>query len=133
MWKDLAHRHENMAPQDQSHRSHRPHPSSRKPYAHPTDRPALRPRLVSPANFVVATRDTGYRSTPQAIAELIDNSIQAGATSVRVEVLNSQDDRYPIEIVVIDDGHGMDAVPLASALTFGGSTRFGECHSLGRY
>lgn len=93
-----------------------------------------RPSLLHPANFILATRDTGYKTTALAIAELIDNSLQAGATEVRVRV--AADERlttHPIEISVADNGSGMDTDTLARALTFGGSTRFGDRSSLGRY
>lgn len=93
----------------------------------------LRPQLVSPANFVLATRDTGYKSTALAVAEFIDNSLQAGAQSVAVDVLTTDDAEYPIELRVIDDGAGMTVETLASALTFGGSSRFDDRTSLGRY
>jgi hypothetical protein len=92
-----------------------------------------RPLLVSPANFLLATRDTGYKSTALAVAEFVDNSLQAGARSVSVEVLQSEDRDYPLELRVIDDGTGMTPEALASALTFGGSTRFDDRTSLGRY
>lgn len=39
----------------------------------------------------------------------------------------------PVEIAVSDDGEGMDADTLARALTFGGSSRFDDRSSLGRY
>ena len=91
------------------------------------------PSLVDPGNFLVATRDTGYKTTALAVAELIDNSLQADATEVRVEVAASGDDEYPIEITVLDNGSGMEQETLAAALTFGGSTRFGDRSSLGRY
>jgi Histidine kinase-, DNA gyrase B-, and HSP90-like ATPase len=94
---------------------------------------AIRPQLVSASNFVLATRDTGYKSTAQAVAEFIDNSLQAGARSVAVEVIAGEDQQYPVELAVTDDGVGMDATTLASALTFGGSSRFGDRSSLGRY
>lgn len=97
------------------------------------ERRRLRPQLVSPANFVLATRDTGYKSTAQAVAEFIDNSLQAGANSVAVEVLHTDDVECPIELRVIDDGTGMTAETLATALTFGGSSRFDDRTSLGRY
>ena len=92
-----------------------------------------RPALVDPANFLVATRDTGYKTTALAIAELIDNSLQADATEVQVEVAAGRDDKFPIEITVFDNGSGMDPDTLSTALTFGGSTRFGDRSSLGRY
>jgi Histidine kinase-, DNA gyrase B-, and HSP90-like ATPase len=93
----------------------------------------LRPQLVSPGNFLLATRDTGYKNTALAVAEFIDNALQAGAQSVSVEVLRSEDAQYPIELRIIDDGAGMAAEVLATALTFGGSTRFDDRTSLGRY
>jgi DNA mismatch repair ATPase MutL len=67
------------------------------------------------------------------MAELIDNSIQAGAENVGVEVSSGKDPRMPVEITVTDDGAGMDAYTLAGALMFGGSSRFDDRSSLGRY
>jgi hypothetical protein len=90
-------------------------------------------QLVDAANFVLATRDSGYRSTSYAIAEFVDNSLQADATSILIDVMPAEDSRYPLELLVIDDGRGMNAATLASALTFGGSSRFGDRSSLGRY
>ncbi|RKT52801.1 histidine kinase/DNA gyrase B/HSP90-like ATPase [Saccharothrix australiensis] len=95
--------------------------------------PAVRPRLVDPANFLFATRDTGYKTTGLAIAELIDNSLQAGARHVKVEAATARSADRQIEITVIDDGGGMDAESLAEALTFGGTSRFNDRSSLGRY
>lgn len=94
---------------------------------------SFRPALVHPANFLLATRDSGYKTTALAVAELIDNSLQACATSVSVDVLTGDDSQFPIELRVVDNGSGMDASTLAGALTFGGSTRFGDRSSLGRY
>ena len=89
--------------------------------------------LVDPANFLLATRDTGYKTTALAIAELIDNSLQAAATEVQVEVAAGRDDEFPLKITVMDNGSGMEPDTLAAALNFGGSTRFGDRSSLGRY
>lgn len=94
---------------------------------------AARPRLVDAANFLVATRDAGYRSTAYAVAEFVDNALQAGAKTVAIDVLPGTEEGYPIELLVVDDGEGMDEQVLASALTFGGSSRFGDRSSLGRY
>ena len=89
--------------------------------------------LINPVNFLIATRDTGYKSTALVVAEFIDNSIQAQAHRVVVEVAASSDARFPVEILVVDDGAGMDAQVLSRALTFGGSSRFNDRSSLGRY
>jgi len=82
---------------------------------------------------VLATRDTGYKTTGLAVAEFVDNALQAGAGSIAVDVAVVEDALYPLELLVTDDGKGMDATTLASALTFGGSSRFDDRSSLGRY
>ena len=87
-------------------------PRSRRPVVR-----GSRPQLVSAGNFVLATRDTGYTSTAQAVAEFVNNSLQAGAGSIAVEVLATNDNESPIEVLVTDDGTGMDAATLSSALT----------------
>lgn len=89
--------------------------------------------LVDPAHFLLATRDSGYKTTALAVAELIDNALQAGATTIAVDVTASHDAAFPIELRVTDNGAGMDAPTLAGALTFGGSSRFDDRSSLGRY
>lgn len=89
--------------------------------------------LIDPVNFLLATRDTGYKSTSLVVAEFLDNSIQAGARSVRVDVSPAADPRHHLEITVTDDGAGMDEDALGNALTFGGSSRFNDRSSLGRY
>lgn len=89
--------------------------------------------LVEPAHFVTATRDSGYRSTAFAVAELIDNAIQAEASCIEVSVIDGAADPYPISIRVVDDGVGMDRVTLGRVLAFGNSSRFDDRSSLGRY
>jgi hypothetical protein len=89
--------------------------------------------LVDPMNFLLATRDTGYKSTSLVVAEFIDNAIQAGAGKVSVNIRPGSDSQFPVEISVADDGAGMDAQTLSCALAFGGSSRFNDRSSLGRY
>ena len=50
-----------------------------------------------------------------------------------VTVSSGNDPQMPVEITVVDDGEGMDASMLGAALTFGGSSRFNDRSSLGRY
>jgi hypothetical protein len=96
-------------------------------------RRANRPQLVDPVNFLLATRDTGYRGTALAVAEFVDNSLQAGARCISVSVVQGEDPKYPLEMMVTDDGWGMDVAALNRSLTFGGSSHFGDRSSLGRY
>ena len=84
--------------------------------------------------FIQATRDSGYKGTDSAVAELVDNSIQANATEISVSLkLNEEEPEYPIAITVTDNGSGMNSNTLRTALQFGGSTRFNNRDGLGRY
>ena len=89
--------------------------------------------IIALDNFIQATRDSGYKDTSSAVAELVDNSLQAGATEI--SVLFTAEDRlkYPIGLKVIDNGCGMDSWTLRTSLRFGGSTRFNDREGLGRY
>ncbi len=88
--------------------------------------------LVDPGQFLSAIRDAGYPSAAAAISELVDNSIQADATEIAIEVaLNSDSGKFTIS--VSDNGRGMTAASTRSALQFGGSTRFNDRTSLGRF
>ncbi len=90
--------------------------------------------IVAVDRFIQATRDSGYKGTSSAVAELIDNSLQAGATKIAVSLTIDEDEnQYPIILTVIDNGCGMDSRTLRSALRFGGSTRFNNRSGLGRY
>jgi anti-sigma regulatory factor (Ser/Thr protein kinase) len=91
--------------------------------------------IIALDKFIQATRDSGYKGTASAISELVDNSIQAGATRIAISVAakSSDEDAKSIEVSVLDNGCGMDPPTLRQALRFGGSTRFGDRRGLGRY
>jgi len=89
--------------------------------------------IVALDNFIQATRDSGYKGTQSSIAEIVDNSLQAGATSIEIEIRQSEADDFPLEISIIDNGKGMDPFTLRQALRFGGSSRFNAREGMGRY
>ena len=90
--------------------------------------------IVAVDKFIQATRDSGYKGTSSAISELVDNSLQAGATSITISLTVDEDDvGRPIIVSIIDNGSGMDLQTLRTALRFGGSTRFNDRNGLGRY
>ena len=90
--------------------------------------------IVALDKFIQATRDSGYKGTSSAVAELIDNSLQAGATEIAVSITVAEtDEAYPLVLSVIDNGSGMDARTLRTALRFGGTSRFNDRNGLGRY
>lgn len=85
--------------------------------------------IVPTALAVTAMRDNGYKNAAYAIAELMDNSIQAGATSVDLicadaEIaLDRRTRRRLHRVAVLDNGRGMDEKTLQIALQFGNGTR----------
>jgi hypothetical protein len=87
--------------------------------------------IVSLDHFIQATRDSGYKGTAAALAELIDNAYEAGATHVDIHIARSAGDQFTI--AVNDNGRGMLPTVLRLALQFGGSTRFNSRKGTGRY
>ncbi|MET8658027.1 ATP-binding protein [Streptomyces griseus] len=85
--------------------------------------------IVTSDLTVKALQDSGYKSTAHAIAELIDNGIEAGADIVELFVVESTDrpsqrSRHRVEkIAVLDNGSGMDPETLRQSLRFGAGTR----------
>lgn len=91
-------------------------------------------KFVADKNFILATRHVGYRNTSTAVAELVDNALQAGATKVDLIVVNDYAERErSLSIAVLDNGLGMKRGVLRNALKFGGSTRFNNRSGLGRF
>ena len=92
--------------------------------------------IFEPRMTVEAMRDSGYRSTTHALAELIDNSIESGATAIEmfgVSRRNSRTGRFTLEeLAVLDDGEGMDGVTLRGSLRYGHGTRR-ERRGIGRF
>jgi Histidine kinase-, DNA gyrase B-, and HSP90-like ATPase len=88
--------------------------------------------LVVASNFVQAARDSGYVSVATALAELVDNSLQADARTIAIVIERPAPEASP-EIQVRDDGHGMDRVQLEACLQFGGTARFNDRRSFGRF
>ena len=90
--------------------------------------------LVADCNFILATRDTGYRDIASAVSEVVDNAVEAAATTIHILVREERaDGKRAISIAVTDDGHGMAAEELSTALQFGGSTRFNSRRGIGRF
>jgi hypothetical protein len=90
--------------------------------------------IVAVQSFIEATRDTGYKSTGSAIAELVDNALEASAKHVNVTIEHAVNAAPNDSIIrVTDDGTGMTPGVLRLALQFGGTTRFGSRVATGRY
>jgi len=70
----------------------------------------------NPAQIVISMRDFGYEFKT-AVADLIDNSIDADATDIYVSLHNTMDGQ--IDFSILDNGDGMDKEGLANALVYG--------------
>jgi hypothetical protein len=95
---------------------------------------------IVPASLAVkAMRDSGYKNTAYAIAELVDNAIQAGSNEVEIlcqeneELVNSRNRRRLNCIAIVDNGCGMNAVSLRRALQFGNGERLADRSGIGRF
>lgn len=82
----------------------------------------------SAARLTGSLRDIGY-DFPTAVADLVDNSIAAGATRVDIEMVFEGSESW---ISIADDGCGMTSNGLLEALRYG-SKRDYERGDLGRY
>ncbi|MEU2251416.1 ATP-binding protein [Streptomyces sp. NPDC019224] len=86
-------------------------------------------RLPPAARYVESLTHQGY-GFEAAIADLVDNSIDAGARNVVVSLL--RDDDRLVSLLVVDDGCGMDDAALDTAMTVGGRQGYDEA-ALGHF
>lgn len=82
-----------------------------------------------PARVMEGLRDTGYDFNT-AMADLVDNSIAAKATIVKVSV--NIDPNNNVSIFIADNGIGMDFEGLKNAMRYGSKQR-SEAGSLGKF
>ncbi len=90
-----------------------------------------RPAVPSAYNTISSNRSIGY-SMPSAVADIIDNSISAGAKNIDLIAPSLTD---PV-LLIVDDGCGMDQDELDIAMTFGGAINCQEDrpkNDLGRF
>lgn len=88
---------------------------------------------IVPVSLVVKSlRDSGYKNTAFAIAELIDNSVQHGSSKVDLICLEkdiflgARNVSRIHQIAVLDNGCGMNSETLRMALQFGNGTNLEE-------
>ena len=95
--------------------------------------------LFLPSMTVQAMRDSRYRHPALAVAELIDNSIDARSSRVDIlirehQVPLKQRTRWRVaQLAVLDNGHGMSADTLIQALRFGGRQPSQSVQQIGKY
>ena len=97
-------------------------------------------RTLFPSSLTIkALRDSRYNNAAYAIAELIDNSIEANGSLIellcmeKVQAVRSRMRDQVVEIAVLDNGTGMEVRTLLEALKFGGGTRHNLNRGIGKY
>ncbi|MBE4487445.1 hypothetical protein HJZ14_09710 [Vibrio parahaemolyticus] len=91
--------------------------------------------IVQAGQALMSLRDSGY-SFPAAVAEIIDNSIEADATSINIELYEQKDfngKKAIDKVCFYDDGGGMDSSVLHKYLVLGHSTRYMREDTIGKY
>jgi hypothetical protein len=84
--------------------------------------------IPSAKRLIKSLRDMGYDFST-AVADLIDNSIDAGATEIHVDVQFEGDDSW---VSVADNGRGMTTAEIREALRFGSETEY-DVKNLGKF
>ena len=95
--------------------------------------------IIPPELAIRAMRDSGYKNTAYALAEIIDNSVQANANSIELICVESQEQvnqrtrKRIAAIGVLDNGDGMSPETLRLALQFGNGTHLNDRKGIGRF
>lgn len=94
------------------------------------DVPVTGQKIIEPdARVVDAFQNIGY-SLEAAVADLIDNSVDAEAKEVLVRFVRTNDELLSLDVV--DDGHGMSEKAIDRAMKFGGQRQY-KVGDLGMY
>lgn len=86
--------------------------------------------------FLRGMRDIGYKNPAWALAEQIDNAVQAAAKTISFRFgfdKGNKSRAKPDQLALIDDGNGMIPEMLGYAVRWGGTDREGDRHGFGRY
>ncbi len=89
----------------------------------------LKENLPNAAKLISSLRNTGYNSY-SAIEDIIDNSIDAGAKIIHIDVKSHKND---LNMYIADNGGGMSEDVLDDALKLGSMFEKNETSDLGKY
>lgn len=92
--------------------------------------------LVFADAFIRGMRDIGYKNNGWALAEMIDNSVQAGSTVIGVSfgyAAGNKSQAKPDMLAVVDNGVGMIPKMISYAVRWGGTDRENDRDGFGRY
>lgn len=86
--------------------------------------------------FIRGMRDIGYKDPAWALAELVDNSVQAAAENISIRLgfaPENSSQAKPDMLAICDDGNGMIPEMIGFAVRWGGTDREGDRNGFGRY
>lgn len=96
-------------------------------------------RFVSAKSSIESLRDNGFQNTAYALAELLDNSIQAKASRIEVayievpSMVKQRTTSAVQEICVLDDGIGMSPETLLMSMSFGEGLNRTDKSGMGKF
>ena len=88
--------------------------------------------LIEVDKALESMRDAGF-DFQAAVGEPIDNSVEANATTIRIQPKYSKDRKQITEVAFADNGRGIDLAVLPQVLKMGFSTRYNQRKGLGRF
>lgn len=92
--------------------------------------------LVFADAFIRGMRDIGYKSNGWALAEMLDNAVQANATIIGIQcgfAKGKKSEAKPDMLAVADNGVGMIPEMISYAVRWGGTDRENNREGFGRY
>ena len=85
--------------------------------------------IPSAKRLIRSLRDIGYEFV-DAVADIVDNSVEAEATVVSINLKFEGEDSY---LTIADNGTGMASKEMQEALRFGSNRVYGDSDDLGRF
>lgn len=85
--------------------------------------------IPSAKRLIKSLRDIGYEFE-DAVADLIDNSIEAGSTVVKISLIFNGESSY---LTIADNGVGLASKEIQEAMRFGSNRKYSEDGDLGRF
>ena len=89
--------------------------------------------FIGGEQFFASMQNVGYLNEAQAIADITDNSIEAGATKIDIRTLRETPAGEVKAIAIADNGCGMSEEWLEASIAFGNTSRGKSREGLGRY
>lgn len=92
------------------------------------------PKLFAGETLLRTLQYDGYENEGQSIADIVDNSIEAGSSRIDVLFNRKQGSRSDIiDIAIVDNGSGIQKEFLQQAIAFGGSSKNDRTDCLGYF